>query len=315
MHAKIGVFAKHFSRSTPEELFDAIADFGLNCVQFNAACLGIPSLPDTIDKSLWRRTSRVARSAGVEIVALSATFNLLDENRSRLADNFRRLELLAEGAKVLGTDLLTLCSGTRDQRDMWAYHPDNQTFEAWQDMVDAMQQAVNIARIHNVYLGIEPEVANVVSDAKSAVRLISELGSDRLRIVFDPANLYRPPADPRRDGYVITDALSVLDDFVAIAHCQDLANPEVWPPAQHKCENLYQHVAAGTGIIDYHHYLYELERLTPAEVPLILHGLNEEQIPASLSFLHERLNEVDKALDRIKAWSMQPSTGAFLYNE
>jgi sugar phosphate isomerase/epimerase len=311
MHTKIGIFAKHVSRSTPEELFDAIAGFGFNCVQFNAACLGIPSLPDTIDKALWCRASQAARNAGVEIVALSATFNLLDQNRSRLADNFRRLELLAEGAEFLGTDLLTLCSGTRDQRDMWTYHPENPSFEAWRDMTDAMQKAINIATAHNVYLGIEPEVANVVSDAQSAVRLISELGSDRLRIVFDPANLYRLPADPRKDRYVITDALSLLGDFVAIAHCKDLANPRVESPAQPKCDNLYQHVAAGAGILDYHHYVYELERLTPAKVLLILHGLSEQQIPASLSFLHERLNEVDKALDRVKAWSSQPSIGAF----
>ena len=156
MQTQIGIFAKHISRSTPEELFDTIAAFGFNCAQFNAACLGIPSLPDTIDNILWRRTDRAARNAGVKIVALSATFNLLDENRLRLADNFRRLELLAQGAAMLGTDLVTLCSGTRNQQDMWTYHPENQSPGAWRDMTDAMQRALNIAEVHDVYLGIEP---------------------------------------------------------------------------------------------------------------------------------------------------------------
>src|SRR5260370_41435707 len=127
MHPQIGIFAKHLSRPTPEELFEAVAGYGLNCVQFNAACLGIPSLPDTIDKTLWHRTAQAARSAGVKVVALSATFNLLDENKLRLADNFRRLELLAQGAAILGPDLVTLCSGTRYQQDMWTYHPENQS--------------------------------------------------------------------------------------------------------------------------------------------------------------------------------------------
>ena len=115
MRTKIGIFAKHISRSTTEELFTAIAGFGFNCVQFNAACLGIPSLPDTLDKALWRNASLAARNAGIEVVALSATFNLLDENRSRLADNFRSLQVVAQGAAILGTNLLTLCSGTRNQ--------------------------------------------------------------------------------------------------------------------------------------------------------------------------------------------------------
>ncbi|MBV8415492.1 MAG: sugar phosphate isomerase/epimerase, partial [Verrucomicrobia bacterium] len=193
MNIQIGIFAKHLSRSTPEELFDAIAAHGFNCAQFNAACLGMPSLPDAIDQALWRRTDRAARSAGIKVVALSATFNLLDENSSRLADNFRRLELLAQGAAILGTDLVTLCSGTRNQQDMWTYHPGNQSPAAWRDMTAAMRWALDIAIAHDVYLGIEPEVANVVSSAEDAAHLIAELDSDRIRIVFDPANLYRPP--------------------------------------------------------------------------------------------------------------------------
>ena len=98
MQTQLGIFAKHVSRSTPEELFDALAGFGLDCAQFNATCLGIPTLPDQLDAALWSRVARAAQSAGVKIVALSATFNLLDENKLRLLDNFRRLEVLAQGA-------------------------------------------------------------------------------------------------------------------------------------------------------------------------------------------------------------------------
>jgi sugar phosphate isomerase/epimerase len=296
MHTQIGIFAKHLSRSTPEELFEAVAGYGLNCVQFNAACLGIPTLPDTIDKTLWHRTAQAARSAGVKVVALSATFNLLDENKLRLADNFRRLELLAQGATILGTDLVTLCSGTRYQQDMWTYHPENQSPAAWRDMTDAMQRALDIAIVHDVYLGIEPEVANVVSNAEDAARLIAELDADRIRIIFDPANLYRPPADPRRDGHVITNALLLLSDRVAIAHCKDVADPIGKQAAHQNHHGLYEHVAAGTGILDYRHYISELKRLVPESVPLILQGLTEEQIPASASFMHERINELAMGL-------------------
>jgi sugar phosphate isomerase/epimerase len=296
MQTQLGIFAKHLQRSTPEELFDALAGFGLDCAQFNAACLGIATLPDQLDAALWSRVARAAERAGVKIVALSATFNLLDENRLRLSDNFRRLELLARGAIILGSDLLTLCSGTRNQHDMWTYHPQNQSPEAWQEMIDAMQQALEIAVKYDVYLGIEPEVANVVSNANDAMRLINGLRSNRIRIVFDPANLYRPPSDPRRDRHVITDALRLLRDRIAIAHCKDVGDP-----ATHQAgERLYAHVAAGMGILDYHHYLSELQRLVPARIPLILHGLSEEQIPDSVSFIQKRLNELGTAPKRAK---------------
>ena len=285
MHICLGIFAKHVSRSTPEELFDALAGYGFDCTQFNAGCLGLPSLPDQIDASLWSRAARAAQSAGVKVVALSGTFNLLDENKLRLADNFRRLKVLAQGAAILGTNLLTLCSGTRNQQDMWTYHPQNQSPEAWQEMIDAMHRALEIAVEYDVYLGIEPEVANVVSNAHDGVRLIRGLRSNRIRIIFDPANLYRPPMDPRRERHVITDALRLLGDHIAIAHCKDIADPTAKLATHQDGEELYTHVAAGMGILDYHHYISELNRLVPRSIPLILHGLNEEQIPASVSFI------------------------------
>ena len=292
---RLGVFAKHISRATPEELFDAVARFGLNCTQFNAACLGTPSLPGRIDRALWNRAARAARSSGVQVVALSATFNLLDEDKLRLASNFQRLELLAQGAVILGTDLLTLCSGTRNQQDMWAHHHENRSSAAWPEMVGAMQRALEVAIEYDLNLGIEPEVANVVSNANDGMRLIRELGSNRIRIVFDPANLYRPPADPRQDGHVITDALALLVDHIAIAHCKDIAAPVARAAKCHSSETSYSHVAAGTGILNYHHYLSELRRLVSADVPLILHGLSQEQIPRSVAFVRRCLSELEAA--------------------
>ena len=300
MQPELGVFAKHISRATPEELFGAVTGFGLDCTQFNAACLGIPSLPGQLDVALWSRAAKAARCAGVRVVALSATFNLLDENKLRLTDNFRRLEVLAQGAAILGTDLLTLCSGTRNQEDLWTYHPQNQSSAAWREMIDAMRRALEIAIEYDLNLGIEPEVANVVSSANDGVRLIRELGSNRIRIVFDPANLYRPPANPRRDFYVITDALALLGDRIAIAHCKDIADPAAQGATHQPGEAPYAHVAAGTGILDYSRYISELRRLASADVPLILHGLSEEQIPRSVTFIRRCLSELGPSTVSIK---------------
>ncbi len=93
---------------------------------------------------------------------------------------------------------------------------------------------------------------------------------------------------------MITNALLLLSDRVAIAHCKDVADPIGKQAAHHHHHGLYEHVAAGTGILDYRHYISELKRLVPESVPLILHGLTEEQIPASVSFMHDRINVVAK---------------------
>lgn len=63
----------------------------------------------------------------------------------------------------------------------------------------------------------------------------------------------------------------------------------------------YVHVAAGTGILSYPHYLTALIRTPMAlaatangrRLPLVLHGLEEEQVPASVAFLRERMGALN----------------------
>ena len=53
--------------------------------------------------------------------------------------------MLASRAAELGTDLLTLCTGTRNPDNMWADHPQNTSPEAWSDLLAAMEQALALA--------------------------------------------------------------------------------------------------------------------------------------------------------------------------
>ncbi len=46
---QIGIFARTFDRMTLEETLDAVKAHSLDCVQFNMACAGLPSLPDRIE--------------------------------------------------------------------------------------------------------------------------------------------------------------------------------------------------------------------------------------------------------------------------
>ncbi len=112
----------------------------------------------------------------------------------------RRLAVLAAACAPMGTRLITLCTGTRDPDDQWRWHPDNASPDAWADLVTEMDAAVALADRFDIDLGIEPELANVVSDAPAARRLLDEMASPRLRIVLDPANLFEraEPAERRR---------------------------------------------------------------------------------------------------------------------
>jgi len=61
---KLGIFAKTFSRPTIEELFQSIASYGINSVQFNLSCARLEPLPKHVPSELAQRIADAAEQAG-----------------------------------------------------------------------------------------------------------------------------------------------------------------------------------------------------------------------------------------------------------
>lgn len=273
---QIGIFAKTFSRKAVDEVFDAVHNHGIACVQFNMACCGLPSMPDSIEPAIARGIAESARSHHIDIAAVSGTFNMIHPDPQQRRAGLRRLAALATAARDMGTSLITLCTGSRDPDNMWARHPDNDTPEAWTDLTACMSEALKIADDHDVQLGIEPEVSNTIDTAAKARRLLDEMDSPRLKIVMDAANLFHT-GELSRMGEILEEAFDMLGRDIAIAHAKDLSR-----------DGEAGHDAAGTGVLDYPYYIRLLRRYQ-FNGPLILHSLTEAQVPACVAFLRRQL--------------------------
>jgi sugar phosphate isomerase/epimerase len=110
----IGIFAKTFLRPTLEENLDAVRHHRLAVVQYNLACAGLPSLPERIEPRLAQQIGAAAASRRITIAAVSGTFNMIDPIRERRDAGLRCLGQLAGACALLGTRIITLCTGTRD---------------------------------------------------------------------------------------------------------------------------------------------------------------------------------------------------------
>ena len=147
------------------------------------------------------------------MAAVSGTYNMIHPDVKVREAGHARLEALAQACAGLGTTLITLCTGTRDAQDQWRAHPDNTSPAAWRDLLQSMETAIAIADRYQIELGIEPELANVVNSAQRARELIDQLGSPRLRIVLDPANLFEvAPLDEQR--HTVAAAIDLLADRI-----------------------------------------------------------------------------------------------------
>lgn len=271
---RLGIFAKTFAGSDPYAVLAAARRAGYRAVQYNLACSGLPSMPDHVPEGTAAAIRDASERTGVAVVAISATYNMIHPDSAVRAAGHAGLERIAVVARDIGAPFLTLCTGTRDPADQWRHHPDNGTPEAWADLRDSMRTAIGIANRYGVNLGIEPELANVISSAAKARRLIDDMGSSRLKIVLDPANLFE--AEPvERQREIVAAGIAMLADRIAMAHAKDRT-----------AEGGF--ATAGTGVLDYPFYLRALHA-SGFDGDLVTHGLSEAEAPAVARFLENAL--------------------------
>lgn len=274
----LGIFAKTFRRNSLADILDAIVQKGLSRIQFNMSCAGLKSMPDQIDPALATDIGYQCRQRNIRMDAVSGTFNMAHPDERTRRQGLERLRILAQASSLLGTRVITLCTGSRDTENMWQWHPENAGREAWRDMMASLMAAASIAEQYNIVLGIEPERANVVSDARLARKLLDELRSPNVKIVMDAANLFNPAEErPMRD--VLEEGFDLLGEHIVIAHAKDIA-----------MEGELRFAAAGQGILDYGHYLRLLASVH-FDGALILHGLEEDQVEGSLQYISNAMRE------------------------
>lgn len=262
----VGLMEGTIRRATLTENLDAVVEHGVHHLQYHVSASAPP----------LAEIRREIDARELTISALSGTYNMIHPDVQKRHDGLRMLRSVAEKCEPLGTSVITICTGSRDSHSMWRAHPDNNTAAAWSDLVESMGQALKVAGEFGVTLALEPEVANVIDSAPKARRLLDEMQSPNLKIVMDGANIFHKGELPRMRE-ILDEAFYLLGEDIALAHAKDLDR-----------DGEAGHLAAGTGLLDYKHYLGLLKD-TGYDGAVVLHGLSEAQVPYCTGFLREKI--------------------------
>ena len=268
-----GVFARSFPVGTADEVAEAIAASGFDCTQLNLSVIGRPTLDEELDDPSATEIRDSFSRTGVRIWGVSGTFNAAHPDPTVRAAGVRACQALIRRAPALGSNAVTLCTGTRDVENMWRSHPDNTTAEAWADLVEVLGALIPVAEAAGVQLGIEPESGNVVRDAAAAHRLLTETfpGTTALSVVLDPANLLSMPTLDDQER-ILGEAFELLSDRVGCLHAKDVVRSGYSAP--------------GVGGLDYD-LVMRLHGRLPHDVPIIAQDLKADDAGRVCRFLKD----------------------------
>jgi sugar phosphate isomerase/epimerase len=267
-----GIFAKIFVRPSLEQVLDAAVERGLRHIQFNLSSVGLPTLPAELHDIQCAAIHEELQNRGLAMTAISGTFNIIHPDPHARAQGLERLRVLAGASKALGTDLITVSTGTRDPEDLWRWHPDNDSPSAWQDMLASMEQIAQVGEECGVRFAFEPEQANVVNSARKARELLDALRSRHVGVLIDPANLLNPD-NMHMSRDVLNEAFALVGGDIILAHAKDIS-----------ATGDFGNLALGKGVLDFVHY-FRLLKSVGYKLPVIAHGFSEAEVAESVDYL------------------------------
>jgi len=190
------------------------------------------------------------RKEGVEVSAIGVFTNLLETDEKEAEENLAYFERLIEIASINHVPYVsTECGFIPSKRGVNA-----DTYEAdFQRIVENIKRLSKKAEEYNVSIAIEPCVLDIIPSAKRMVDFIDQVGSERVKVLLDPANLIANNSEE--------DMFSYLSPYIAYFHGKD-----------RKVNDTYGR-AIGDGDINWPLFLHLYHKYTE-NVPFIMEYVN-----------------------------------------
>jgi len=222
---RIGIRAHDFGKLPPDELAQRIAAKGLSSVQLalNKAIAGLDLKAGDLTPGLAHHVGTSFAKYNLQIAVLGCYINLSHpdttareslvayfKNHLRYADAFS-----AASGNIVGTE-------TGSLNPDWSPHPGNPTEEAYKALVPVVADLVEEAERCGSIVGIEGVAHHVLNSPKRIRRLLDDVRSSALQVIFDPVNLLGYDNYTEQDA-IIHESFNLFGERIAIIHAKDFA--------------------------------------------------------------------------------------------
>lgn len=264
---KIGVRAHDYGRHGVAELAALLKKEGYQAVQLAIpkSFTGITCYED-ITEALCEQIRGEFEKQEIEIAVMGCYMDLgnPDETvRAQAVATFRRCLRLNKilGARVVGSET-AYPHLSRLEKHRW--------FPA---MMESLKELCDEAERLDVWMAVEPVGWHPLEDAETAAEVLRALGSDHVKIIFDPANVLERPAEINQGAYWKR-CLKLLGDDIEAIHLKDFTVDE---------NGAYVPKLLGEGDMDYSVLSEWLKKR--ADMPLLREEMNPACAAQEIAFM------------------------------
>lgn len=278
MTINLGLRAHDIEPHTFTHLFEVLSQYQLNNIQFAPfKFLSKLQFPDTsiYSPGLMDTLSQKFAAHHISVSVLGCYVNIIDSDEEARQKNLLSFRDSLAVATRLKAGVVATETGSVSAS---GYTPANYTEAAYQDMLISVRQMVEDAEKFGVIVGIEPGVNHPLHDNLTVRRLLDDVNSPNLKVVFDLANLVSHD-NVNRQAELLAEATALYGREIYAFHLKDFQFG-----SHSDGDKIYK--PFGQGIVDVASYLNFMNKLKPY-CYATFEGVHEADLPAALKIVKE----------------------------
>lgn len=261
-----------------EELLPVVREKGYTCAHLALSKLmkGVPCTASALTPGYAMYLKKVFAENGVDIAVLGNYLNLLNPSEEYRKDAYEKYYAHIRFASLLGCGMVGTETGAPNEA--YKFCPECREEKTLSLFIERLKPIVRCAEQYGVTFAIEPVARHSVYDPVSCRRVLDEIGSHNLKVLFDPVNMLDlDNVDGREE--LFAQAIELLGPDVAMIHLKDFVRTpgEGWG---------LKSVGAGTGEMDYSAVM----KFVKAEKPYIFATL-ENTTPENAAFCRQAMQD------------------------
>ncbi len=192
----------------------------MDCVQLalGKAIKGVDLKPGVINAGMAAEITSAFAGNGVRVEVLGCYINPIHPHAPTRMAQMGLFKEHLHHARDFGCNIVALESGSPNADQ--SFHPKNDTEIVYQELLGSMDELVAEAERCGVVVGIEAVTSHVLSSPEKMRRLLDDIPSSHLHVVFDPVNLLSL-ANFREQREVMRRSLDLFGDRITVVHAKD----------------------------------------------------------------------------------------------